>query len=86
MSFNRLHVLIFSAFMIVLSMVGLYLHVEFSGWILFLGILGGVANIEKDDEPEVDDSLTDAERAVIWDEGYTARAGGLLHSNNPYDD
>lgn len=49
MPFNRLHVLIFCAFLVLVGMIGLYLHIEHSGWALGIGLLGGLMNFEKDD-------------------------------------
>ena len=79
MTFNRPHVLLFSAFLVLLGLLGIHQHVEYSGWVLFVGLLGAIFNIEKDDE------ATPREKyAKIWREGFDDCESGLEVTDNPY--
>ena len=79
MATNRLYVLIFGAFLIILAMAGLYLDINFSGWVLAAGILSAVAAIN-DDETE----LPQERLARAWRAGFEASEDGEQLMDNPY--
>lgn len=67
---------ILSAVLIIASLVGLYFKVEYSGWILFVGLLGALTVFEGEHED------TDIIKQIAWNEGRNAPRG----SANPYSD
>lgn len=80
MAFNHQHVLIFCAFLVLTGMLGLYQHIEYAGWVLFIGLFGGFLNVEKSDDEDESSKV----KAEAWLEGFLDCEAGMTEKDNPH--